>query len=88
MTKQYKAGCRIKISSANKMGLNSLNVDLEIYAKEIHGKIKEKKKKVSSSSTFSYSVIMKKTMKETHLHNSSCIPRNTWTVFHVLILFR
>lgn len=44
MTKQYKAGCRIKISSADKMGLNSLNVDLEIYAKEIHGKIKEKKK--------------------------------------------
>ena len=43
--KQYKAGCRIKISSAGKMSLNSLNVDLEIYGKEIHGKIKKEKKK-------------------------------------------
>lgn len=33
------------------MSLNALNVDLEIYGKEIHGKIK---KKVISSCTFSY----------------------------------
>lgn len=84
MTKQYKAGCRIKMSSADKMSLNSLNVDLEIYGKEIHGKIKTKKKKkkknVISSSTFSY-WIMIKTMKEIHLHNSSCTTHNSWDCF-------